>query len=112
MVTFSNDLILRSVEQPTYRQCFNQIKYVKPKLILLIRIYFPTPTISNFICLLRSIAFEDFVHRQEFEITRKKLFQKLDLSPSSGEGKETPDLLGRLERANLNHWRVLLYYVP
>jgi hypothetical protein len=24
--------------------------------------------------------------------------------PSSGEGRETPILLGHLERANLNHW--------
>jgi hypothetical protein len=28
-------------------------------------------------------------------------FQKLDLFPSSGEGRETPTLLGPLERANL-----------
>jgi hypothetical protein len=25
--------------------------------------------------------------------------------PSSGEGKETPILLGPLERDNLNHWK-------
>jgi hypothetical protein len=31
------------------------------------------------------------------------IFQKLDLFPSSGE-RETPPLLGPLERANLNHW--------
>jgi hypothetical protein len=31
-------------------------------------------------------------------------FQKLDLFPSSGEVRETPILLGPLERANLNHW--------
>jgi hypothetical protein len=30
-------------------------------------------------------------------------FRKLDLFPSSGEGR-TPTLLGPLERANLNHW--------
>jgi hypothetical protein len=32
------------------------------------------------------------------------MFQKLDLFLSSGEGKETPTLLGSLERANLNYW--------
>jgi hypothetical protein len=32
------------------------------------------------------------------------MFQKLDLFPSSGEVRETPTLLGPLERANLNHW--------
>jgi hypothetical protein len=31
-------------------------------------------------------------------------FRKLDLFPSSGEGRETPTLLGPLERANLNQW--------
>jgi hypothetical protein len=31
-------------------------------------------------------------------------FRKLDLFPSSGEGRETPTLLGPLERANLKHW--------
>jgi hypothetical protein len=31
-------------------------------------------------------------------------FQKLDLIPSPGEGKETPTLLGLLESANLNYW--------
>jgi hypothetical protein len=30
-------------------------------------------------------------------------FQKLDVFPSSGEGCETPNLLGPLERAYLNH---------
>jgi hypothetical protein len=30
-------------------------------------------------------------------------FRKLDLCPSSAEGK-TLNLLGTLERANLNHW--------
>jgi hypothetical protein len=38
------------------------------------------------------------------------MFQKLDLFPSSGEGRETPALLGPLEKAELNHWttRVIL----
>jgi hypothetical protein len=31
-------------------------------------------------------------------------FWKLDLFPSSGEGKEAHTILGPLERANLNHW--------
>jgi hypothetical protein len=31
------------------------------------------------------------------------MLQKLDLFPSSGEGRETPTLLGPLKRANLNH---------
>jgi hypothetical protein len=34
------------------------------------------------------------------------VFQKLYLSPSSDEGKETPTLLGLSERANLNHWTI------
>jgi hypothetical protein len=33
--------------------------------------------------------------------TYKSTFQKLDLFPSSGEGRETPILLVFLERANL-----------
>jgi hypothetical protein len=33
--------------------------------------------------------------------TTEKTFRKLDLFPSSGEGKKTPTLLGPLERANL-----------
>jgi hypothetical protein len=28
----------------------------------------------------------------------------MDLFPSSDEGRETPTLLGPLERTNLNHW--------
>jgi hypothetical protein len=31
-------------------------------------------------------------------------FQNLDLFPSSGEERETPTLLGPLERANTNDW--------
>jgi hypothetical protein len=30
------------------------------------------------------------------------MFRKPDLFPSSGEGKETPTLLGPIERTNLN----------
>jgi hypothetical protein len=52
------------------------------------------------------IQHSDFVHRPEFEITRKHsiMFWKLDLFLSSGEGRETPTLLGPLERPSLNHW--------
>jgi hypothetical protein len=32
---------------------------------------------------------------------------KLDLFPSSRKGRETPTLLGSLERDNLNHWLAL-----
>jgi hypothetical protein len=32
------------------------------------------------------------------------MFQKLDLFPSSGEGRETSTLLGPLESANLYSW--------
>jgi hypothetical protein len=38
----------------------------------------------------------------------KRRFGKLDLFPSSDEGRETPTLLGPLERVDLNHWRCLL----
>jgi hypothetical protein len=36
------------------------------------------------------------------------MVQKLDLFPSSGDYRETPTLLGHLEKANLNHWRLAL----
>jgi hypothetical protein len=36
-------------------------------------------------------------------LKNKTMFRKLDLFPSSGERRETPTLLGSLERANLNH---------
>jgi hypothetical protein len=32
------------------------------------------------------------------------MFPKLDLFPSSGEGWETPTVMGSLERSNHNHW--------
>jgi hypothetical protein len=41
--------------------------------------------------------------------TQQQFFRKLDLFSSSGEGWETPTLLGPLERANLNH--NLLYFL-
>jgi hypothetical protein len=38
---------------------------------------------------------------------RKQMIRKLDLFPSSGEGRgKTPTLLGPLEKANLNHCSV------
>jgi hypothetical protein len=55
-------------------------------------------------CLLRIAGLLDFVHRPEFQIPQNTTFRKLDLFPSSGEGKETPTLLDPLERANLSHW--------
>jgi hypothetical protein len=42
----------------------------------------------------------DFVHRPEFYITRKLAFRKMYIFPSSDEGRETPTLLGKLERVN------------
>jgi hypothetical protein len=36
-------------------------------------------------------------------MTRNTTFRKLDLFPSSGDGRETPTLIGSLERYNLNH---------
>jgi hypothetical protein len=41
----------------------------------------------------------DFVHRPEFKILENTTFRKLDLFKSSGEGWETPTLLGSLEKA-------------
>jgi hypothetical protein len=35
------------------------------------------------------------------------MFRKLNLLPSSGEDRETPTVLGLLERASLNHWTVI-----
>jgi hypothetical protein len=35
-------------------------------------------------------------------------FLELDLFPSSGEGKETPTLLGSLERINSNYWNPVI----
>jgi hypothetical protein len=49
---------------------------------------------------LKIIGFMDFVHRPVFKILENRTFRKLDLFPSSGQGKETPTLLGHLERAN------------
>jgi hypothetical protein len=48
--------------------------------------------VYNTIC-----AFMDFVHLPELRVNTKKKFRKLDLFPSSGEGRETPTLLGPLE---------------
>jgi hypothetical protein len=52
----------------------------------------------------RIIGVLDFVHRPKFQILKNTKFRKLDLFLSSGEGGETPTLLVRLERADLNHW--------
>jgi hypothetical protein len=48
----------------------------------------------------------DIVHRLEFLITRRHNVSKSGSVSVSGEGKETPTLLGPLERANLNHWTI------
>jgi hypothetical protein len=50
---------------------------------------------------LRIAVFLDFVHRPEFWMLENWTFRKLDLFPSSGEGWETPTMLGSLGRANL-----------
>jgi hypothetical protein len=57
---------------------------------------------------LRIVWFLDFVHRPEFQIIENTTFRKIDLFPFSGEGSETPALLGLLERDNLNHWTLLM----
>jgi hypothetical protein len=51
-------------------------------------------------------GFLGFVRCPEFSILENTTFRKLDLFPSSGEGREIPTLLGSLERANLNHMSV------
>jgi hypothetical protein len=38
----------------------------------------------------RVTGFLNFVHRPEFEILENKSFRKLDLFPSSDEGRDTP----------------------
>jgi hypothetical protein len=57
--------------------------------------------ITEKLIMLKIIGFLDFVHRPELENTT---FRKLDLFPSPGEERESPTLLGPLERADLNHW--------
>jgi hypothetical protein len=42
----------------------------------------------------------------------KTTFRKLDVFPSSDEGRETPALLGPLERDNLNHWTWSRFFLP
>jgi hypothetical protein len=55
--------------------------------------------------LLGGIAgFLDFVHLPVLQTQKNTTFRKVDLFPSSGEGRETSILLGLLERANINHW--------
>jgi hypothetical protein len=56
---------------------------------------------------LRITGFLDFVHCPEFWIPEHAPFRKLDPFLFSGEGRETPTLVGPLERANLdwaNDW--------
>jgi hypothetical protein len=47
----------------------------------------------------------DFVRRPEFLILGNTMFRTMYLFPSSGEGRETPSVLGPLDRANLNQWK-------
>jgi hypothetical protein len=53
---------------------------------------------------LRITGFLDFVHRHEFWILENTKVRKLDLFPSSDEARESPTVLGPLERANVNLW--------
>jgi hypothetical protein len=53
----------------------------------------------------------DFVQRPEFYIIENATFWKLDLFPSSDEGRDTPTLLGSFERPNLNHYMNTQQYV-
>jgi hypothetical protein len=39
-----------------------------------------------------------------FLMIRITRFQKMVLFPSSGEGRNTPTLLGPIERSNISHW--------
>jgi hypothetical protein len=56
--------------------------------------------------------FEHYLYQDYWEflvcwssvIKKNTTFRKLDLFTTSGEGWETPTLLGSLERANLNYW--------
>jgi hypothetical protein len=56
---------------------------------------------------LRITRFPDFVHRLVFYNLENTMFQKLDLFPSSGNGRKTHTLLGPSESANLNHWTTM-----
>jgi hypothetical protein len=52
--------------------------------------------------MLRITGFLDFVHCLIFYKPEKNMFQKLVLLLSSGEKRETPTLLGLVEKANLS----------
>jgi hypothetical protein len=45
-----------------------------------------------------------FVYYLELKVTRKYMFRKMNLIPSSGYRQETTTLLGNLRRPNLNDW--------
>jgi hypothetical protein len=52
----------------------------------------------------RITGFLQFVNRLELLIIEMTTFRKLNLIPSSDEGRETHILLGPLEKSDLNHW--------
>jgi hypothetical protein len=51
----------------------------------------------------RITGFLDFFHLPVFYKTENTTFRKLDLFPSAGEGGSTPNQLGPVGGANLNH---------
>jgi hypothetical protein len=52
----------------------------------------------------RITGFLDFIHRPDFLILENTTFMKLNVFSYSDEKRETPTLLGLLERAEFNHW--------
>jgi hypothetical protein len=52
----------------------------------------------------RITGFLDFVHGSGFWMLGNKMFRKLDLFPTSCDGRETLTVFGPLKRANLNQW--------
>jgi hypothetical protein len=52
--------------------------------------------------------FMGYVHPQQFKLLENTMFQKVELFLSSDQGRDTSDLLGPLERAEL-HISLLLF---
>jgi hypothetical protein len=61
---------------------------------------------------LRITGFLDFAHRPEFWELWNRMFRKLDLFPSQGEGTESSALRGPLERGNLSDWAPQSWCIP